>query len=93
MGARVTGEQRAELQRSADVLGCDLLVIPEGCEEAFGTFLRAALGGGSRREGPPSEHRHAARWRMRQREEALAEAMLRPPDPAVVAELLGMPPR
>lgn len=35
-----------------------------------------------------------ARWRMRKQERALAEAMLRPPDPAVIAELLGtLPPR
>lgn len=49
----------ADLQATADVLGCNLLVIPEGCEEAFGSFLCAALGGGPRREGPPYEHRHA----------------------------------
>lgn len=53
----MTDEQRADLQASADVLGCDLLVVPEGCEAAFGSFLRAALGGGPRREGPPYEHR------------------------------------
>lgn len=54
----MTDEQRADLQVSADVLGCDLLVVPEGCETTFGSFLRAALGGGPRREGPPYEHRH-----------------------------------
>lgn len=53
----MTDEQRADLQASADALGCDLLVIPGGCEEAFGSFLRAALGGGPRRDGPPYEHR------------------------------------
>lgn len=53
----MTDEQRADLQHSAEVLGCDLLVIPEGCEAAFGSFLRAALGGGPRRGGPPYEHR------------------------------------
>lgn len=64
----MTDEQRADLQASADVLGCDLLVVPEGCEAAFGSFLRAALGGGPRRDGPPYEHRH----RLPETEEELA---------------------
>lgn len=44
--------------------------------------------------GAPGPDAGSARWRMRRQQEALAEAMLRPPDPAVIAELLGtLPPR
>ena len=43
--------------------------------------------------GTPDPDADAARWRMRKQEEALAEAVLAPVDPAVVAELLGLPPR
>ena len=45
--------------------------------------------------GTPDPDADLARWRMRKHEEALAEAMLRPVDPAVVREMMagiGLPP-
>lgn len=46
--------------------------------------------------GAPGPDAGAARWRMREQERALAEAVLRPPDPAVIREMMagiGLPPR
>lgn len=70
-------------------------LTPEQAERFRRDFARAVAKGRIRYVHPDGKARRR-RWRMRMQEEALAEAMLRPVDPAVVREMMagiGLPSR